>query len=38
MPQTAAGALPATGATALLPWSGAFLLLGMGLLARRRRA
>lgn len=37
MPQTAAGALPATGATALLPWSGAFLLLGMGLLARRRR-
>ncbi|MCW2681382.1 MAG: hypothetical protein JWM62_2783 [Frankiales bacterium] len=31
------GALPATGATALLPWSGAFLLLGLGLALRRRR-
>ena len=36
-PTTASGALPATGATALLPWSGAFLLLGLGLALRRRR-
>ena len=36
-PVTAAGALPATGATELLPWSGAFFLLGLALMARRRR-
>jgi hypothetical protein len=36
-PGTAGGALPATGATALLPWSGAFLLLGLGFALRRRR-
>ena len=36
--RAAGGALPATGATALLPWSGAFLLLGLGLALRRRRA
>ena len=29
--------LPATGASALLPWSGAFLLLGLALAVRRRR-
>jgi hypothetical protein len=37
-PQQAARALPATGATALLPWSGAFVLLGLALAARRRRS
>ena len=31
-------ALPATGATDLLPWSGALVLLGAGLAVRRRRA
>ncbi len=36
-PSAAGGALPSTGATALLPWSGAFLLLGLGLVVRRRR-
>ncbi len=34
----AGGALPATGASVLLPWSAAFLLLGLGLALRRRRA
>lgn len=37
-PQPAGGQLPATGATALLPWSGALVLLGLGLAVRRRRA
>ena len=36
-PRPAAGALPATGATALLPWSGALLLIGLALAVRRRR-
>jgi LPXTG-motif cell wall-anchored protein len=36
-PAVAGGALPATGATALLPWSGALVLLGLGLALRRRR-
>ena len=37
MPRPAGGSLPATGATALLPWSGALVLLGLALAARRRR-
>lgn len=36
-PRPAAAALPATGATALLPWSAALMLLGLGLAVRRRR-
>jgi hypothetical protein len=38
IPRPAAASLPATGATALLPWSGALVLLGLGLGIRRRRA
>lgn len=37
-PQPAGGQLPATGAAALLPLSGALVLLGLGLAVRRRRA
>lgn len=36
-PQPSGGQLPATGAAALLPWSGAFVLLGLALTVRRRR-
>lgn len=36
-PQPAGSGLPATGGTELLPWSGALVLLGLGLAVRRRR-